>query len=112
MTNPDLTEGLGELEIKPETLRYVVRAASDLRQDASFNVEQWVLTKVSDAFRRSISNAIIHGSGIGMPIGILNPNAGIPICDTARTAVNSRSKTSRCCAWKCRCNGRRTALIS
>jgi HK97 family phage major capsid protein len=82
MTNPDLTEGLGELEIKPETLRYVVCATSDLLQDASFNVEQWVLTKVSDAFRRSISNAIMHGSGIGMPIGILNPNAGIPICDT------------------------------
>jgi len=29
MTNPDLTEGLGELEIKPETLRYVVCATSD-----------------------------------------------------------------------------------
>jgi hypothetical protein len=25
----------------------------------------------------------MHGSGIGMPIGILNPNAGIPICDTS-----------------------------
>jgi hypothetical protein len=67
VTNPDLTEGLGELEIKPETLRYVMCATSDLLQDASFNVEQWVLTKVSDAFRRSISNAIMHGSG--MPIG-------------------------------------------
>jgi len=54
-----------------------------LLQDASFNVEQWVLTKVSDAFRRSISNAIMHGSGIGMPIGILNPNASVPICDTS-----------------------------
>jgi HK97 family phage major capsid protein len=34
---PDLQEGLGELEIKPETLRCVICATSDLLQDASFN---------------------------------------------------------------------------
>jgi hypothetical protein len=84
------------------------------KRHASFNVEQWVLTKVSDAFRRSISNAIMHDSGIGMPVGILNPNAGILSATPARTRrpVNSRGKTPRCCAWKCRCSGRRAGLIS
>jgi HK97 family phage major capsid protein len=80
---PDLSEGLGEMEIKAETLRYVACAGNDLLADASFNIEQWVLRKVADAFRRKISDAIVAGTGIGMPQGILNPNAGIPICDTS-----------------------------
>ena len=33
--------------------------------------------------RATINQALILGSGVGMPMGILNPNAGIPICDTA-----------------------------
>jgi HK97 family phage major capsid protein len=77
-----LQEGLGELEIKAESLRYIVCAGSDLIQDSSFNIENWVLQKTNRAFRHTISNAIIAGSGVGMPIGILNPAAGIPICDT------------------------------
>ena len=41
------------------------------------------MRKVSDGFRRAISNAILGGDGIGKPRGLLNPNSGIPICDTA-----------------------------
>src|SRR5215831_16884565 len=52
---PDLQAGLGELEIKTETLRYIVCAGNDLLADASFNIKRWVLQKVSDAFRRKIS---------------------------------------------------------
>jgi len=37
----------------------------------------------SDGFRRTINPAVIGGDGIGKPMGILHPNAGIPICDTA-----------------------------
>jgi len=80
---PDLNEGLGELEIKTEPLRFVVCAGSDLVQDASFNIEAWVLRKVSDGFRRTISNAIIVGDGVGKPLGLLHPLSGIPVCETA-----------------------------
>jgi hypothetical protein len=48
---PDLTEGLGTLETKPETLRYPVCATSDLLAGASFNVEQRLLNKVARVFR-------------------------------------------------------------
>jgi hypothetical protein len=59
----DLTEGLGDLEIKAETLRHVVCAGSDLLQDSSFNIEQWVLRKVAQGFRNTIDNAIVAGDG-------------------------------------------------
>jgi HK97 family phage major capsid protein len=81
--SPDLQEGLGELEIKTETLRHIVCVGSDLLQDASFNIEAWILRKLSEGFRNTINRSIMGGSGVGMPLGILNPSAGIPICDTA-----------------------------
>src|SRR5262245_7971689 len=56
---PDLQEGLGELEIKAETLRYTACATSDLLQDSSFNVESWLLDKVSRGFRATINAAVI-----------------------------------------------------
>jgi HK97 family phage major capsid protein len=80
---PDLSEGLGELEIKTEPLRHVVCASNDLVSDAAFNIEAWVLQKVSQGFRNAINNAIIAGDGVGKPLGILSPTGGIPILDTA-----------------------------
>jgi HK97 family phage major capsid protein len=80
---PDLQAGLGEMEIKAETLRFVACATSDLLQDASFNVENWLFRKVSEGFRRVISDAILLGDGIGKPTGLLNPQSAVPICETA-----------------------------
>src|SRR5262249_29450823 len=80
---PDLAQGLGELEIKAESLRFVVCVGGDLLQDAAFNLEMWILRKVSDGFRNTISSSIIAGDGIGKPSGLLHPNSGIPILDTA-----------------------------
>jgi HK97 family phage major capsid protein len=77
-----LTEGLGEVELKPETLRYIVCASRDILEDASVDVESWMLMKVNWAFRNTVSTAILTGDGIGKPLGILNPTAGIPICET------------------------------
>jgi len=79
----DLTKGLGELEIKPETLRFIVCTSRDILEDASVDIENWMMTKVNWAFRNTISTAIISGDGVGKPIGILTSGAGIPICDTS-----------------------------
>jgi HK97 family phage major capsid protein len=80
---PDLQDGLGELEIKVDPLRFIACAGSDLLADAAFNLEAWILRKANDGFRRTLNRAIIMGSGLGMPMGILNPSSGIPICDVA-----------------------------
>jgi hypothetical protein len=50
---PDLQEGLGEMDIKPETIRFVVCVT---RKDASINVEDWILRKVSEGMRATINN--------------------------------------------------------
>jgi HK97 family phage major capsid protein len=73
----------GMLEIKAEELRAVVCATSDLLQDASFNVEGWVIRKAQRAFQQKISAAIMCGDGLGKPMGLLHPSSGIQICDTA-----------------------------
>jgi len=75
--------GLGELEIKPESLRYVVCASRDLLEDSGVNIEQWMLDKVRRAFTTQVSAAVLAGDGYGKPMGILNPAAGIPIVETA-----------------------------
>ncbi len=80
---PDLQNGLGELEIKTETIRHIVCAGADLIQDSSFDIQGWVLQKVAQAFRNTINAAIILGNGVGMPLGLLNPNRGIPACETS-----------------------------
>jgi HK97 family phage major capsid protein len=77
-----LTEGLGEVEIKAETLRYLVCASRDILEDAAVNVETWMMQKVQWAFRNTVSDAILAGTGVGMPLGLLNQAAGVPICDT------------------------------
>jgi HK97 family phage major capsid protein len=78
----NLNDGLGELEIKPETLRYIVCSTRDILEDASINIEQWMLGKVNFAFRNTLSTAIMTGDGNGKPMGILNPRSGIPVCLT------------------------------
>jgi HK97 family phage major capsid protein len=80
---PDLSEGLGRLTIKPETIRFVVCATRDLVEDAGFNFENWLYQKISDGMRITINHALCVGDGVGKPLGILNPKAGVPICETS-----------------------------
>jgi hypothetical protein len=80
----------GMLEIKAEELRAVVCATPDLLQDASFNIEQWVMRKAARAFRIKLSQAVMCGDGIGKPVGILHPASGIPVCDVAPSGNDQR----------------------
>lgn len=79
---PDLS-GLGELEIKADEIRARACATQTMLEDVSFPLETWMIDKFQRAFANRISRAIINGTGINMPMGILNPQSGIPICDTA-----------------------------
>lgn len=78
----DFTKGLGQLELRPEELRGLICASRSFLEDAAINIESWLVTKGQQGVRRIASRAIAVGTGVGMPIGILNPAAGIPICDT------------------------------
>ncbi len=80
---PDLQAGLGELTIKPETMRFVACAGRDLLEDAAFDVENWLLRKVSDGMRLTINQSLLAGDGVGKPLGLLNQSSGIPVCETS-----------------------------
>jgi HK97 family phage major capsid protein len=54
-----------------------------LLEDAGMNIENWLLGKVGRAFRNTISSAVMIGDGIGKPQGLLQPQSGIPICETS-----------------------------
>jgi HK97 family phage major capsid protein len=47
----NVTAGLSELEIRPEPLRYLICASRDILEDASVDIEAWLLAKVSRAMR-------------------------------------------------------------
>lgn len=64
-------------------MRYIVCATSDLLEDSGFDIETWTLNKVTRAFKNTVSSAVMIGNGVGMPLGILQPQSGIPICDTS-----------------------------
>jgi HK97 family phage major capsid protein len=66
---------------KAESLRAVVCATTDLLQDASFNVDQWLMRKASRMMRQKLALAFLDGDGIGRPLGLLNARSGIPTCD-------------------------------
>ncbi|MBR0778547.1 phage major capsid protein [Bradyrhizobium diazoefficiens] len=78
----DMTAGLGELEIAAEALMLTTCGTRDFLEDSAVNVEQWLARKAQRAFRRAIANAIIAGSGLGQPSGLLSPQSGVRICDT------------------------------
>jgi HK97 family phage major capsid protein len=80
---PDLAEGLGILEIKPETIRFIACATRDFLEDAAMNAEQWIMRRISEGMSATINNALLLGDGVGKPLGIFNPRSGIPICETA-----------------------------
>ena len=43
--------------------------------------ESWIMRKISEGLAVLINNALLVGDGVGKPMGILNPNAGIPIVE-------------------------------
>lgn len=81
--NPKLELNLGELEIKPETLRFVACTTRDLIEDASVDIEAWIVRVVQRAFRRTIQDAVLMGDGAGKPLGLLNRRSGIQVCEVA-----------------------------
>lgn len=79
----DVAKGLGQLELKPEEARGLICASRSFLEDSAINIENWIAQKGQQGVRRIASRALAVGTGVGMPMGILNPQSGIPICDCA-----------------------------
>jgi hypothetical protein len=79
----DLQLPFGELNIKAEELRYIVCVSKTLLEDSAFDIEGYLFRTVSDAFRDTLNMSIIAGDGVGKPLGIINQNSGVPICQVS-----------------------------
>lgn len=73
----------GTVEIKPEPLNAVVCVSRTLLEDAGFDLEGWIVRRAYQGYRDAISAAILAGTGVGKPLGILNPQSGIPVCESS-----------------------------
>jgi HK97 family phage major capsid protein len=106
--SPDLAEGLGQLEIKPEAIRFIACATRDFVEDASMNAEARIMRRISEGMAATINNSILIGDGVGKPLGIFHPRSGIQFVKRRprhRREV-CRGKTFIRSSTKYQCNGR------
>lgn len=61
--------GISRIRIPVHELYAQPKATQKLLDDASINVEDWLIAKVADKFSRAENNAFVAGDGIGMPRG-------------------------------------------
>jgi HK97 family phage major capsid protein len=76
----DLSEVLGELEIKAEPIRFLACSTFDLLQDAGVSVETWLFDKINRGFRNTINK---RGHPRRQAPGTPEPQGGILICETS-----------------------------
>lgn len=71
-TAPDLAR------IQPRfgTQHATVEASEHAIQDASFNLESWLVASLSERFASLENEAFVSGDGVNKPLGILHPSAG------------------------------------
>lgn len=80
---------LAETELKLKKLAIVVYLTQELIDDNSFALEQWVTRKVQEELTFMIGNAIVNGSGAGVPLGFRNSPAAISIAKEGSQAADT-----------------------
>ena len=73
------TPALGKLSIVAEELYAMPRATQKMLDDASIDIESWLMQKVSDKFGRDEATAFVTGNGVGKPRGLAAYTAGTDI---------------------------------
>lgn len=75
---------IGRIRIPAHELYASPRATQKLLDDATVNVEEWLIARVSGKFARRENSAFVNGDGIGQPRGFLSYT-------TAATGDNTRA---------------------
>ena len=84
-TRTDTDQGaIGRIRIPVHELFAQPKATQKLLDDATINVEEWLVNRVSDKFSRAENTAFVSGDGIAQPRGFLSYS-------TAATNDNSRA---------------------
>ena len=74
---------IGRIRIPVHELYAQPKATQKLLDDASINVEEWLVNRVADKFSRSENAAFVNGDGIGQPRGFLSYSTQA-VADNAR----------------------------
>jgi len=77
-----------EIDLKLKKVFGLVYATDELLQDASA-LESWVMSRLPDELRFKVEDAIINGTGAGMPLGVLNSDALISVTAEDGQAADS-----------------------
>ncbi len=75
---------IGRVRISVHELHAQPKATQKLLDDASVNVEEWLVAKIADRFARRENAAFVNGDGVGQPRGFTSYS-------TAATADGSRA---------------------
>jgi len=76
------------LELRLRKLVGLVYATDELLQDASA-LESWIMSNLPEELRYVAENAIINGTGVGQPQGILASGAVVPVAGEVGQAVDT-----------------------
>ncbi|MFN8693211.1 MAG: phage major capsid protein [Holosporales bacterium] len=88
--NETATADVGKIRIPVHELYAEPRITQKLLDDARFDVEQWLATKIADRFARAENTAFISGNGVAQPRGILTYSGGTSFgqIERRKTGVN------------------------
>lgn len=83
----DIADDFTRLTLHSNKLAAILRASSEFSGDASFDIEDYIVKALSQAFAEAEDKAFISGTGEDEPTGILDDTAG------AEIGVNAESLT-------------------
>lgn len=80
--------GFRELQLKLQKLAVVVYLTDELLADTSVALEQYIARKAAEEFNFLVGDAMINGSGVGQPQGILSSPALVSVAkETGQAAA-------------------------
>lgn len=79
----DIADDFTRHTVRSNKLAAIIRASSEFVRDASFDIEDYLVTALSQAFAEAEDGAFVGGSGEDEPYGILDDTAGAEVGVTA-----------------------------
>lgn len=89
---------LGQLECKTNKLRVMVPLTDELLTDVP-SMTSWLNSKVPDKFTSAINEAIVNGSGVGRPQGIMNSPAKVTQAAVSGQGANTVTYANVTAMW-------------
>lgn len=85
------TPELGEYRIPAFEVYAAPRITQKLLDDSAMPIEQWLIDKVADKFRRTQNTAFVSGNGVKKPRGFLDYAAGTTIGSQVQQVVSGHA---------------------